>query len=136
ADERRVPRLRERALAERRRDVGALDLLEAHRQRTGLQDECEALRLTHRAAHTEVDLRVRAGDAVRVLLEVDVRRRLELAVEDDREVLGVVLVVALATRGVEADLASRRLLLRDFLELVRAVPGELEEHDRVPELAE
>ena len=82
-----MPRLRERALAERRRDVGALDLLEAHRQRTGLEDQREVLRLLDRAALAEVDLGVRAGDAVGVALEVDVRRRLELAVEHDREVL-------------------------------------------------
>ena len=50
ADERRVPRLRERALAERRRDIGALDLLEAHRQRTGLEDQREVFRLLDRAA--------------------------------------------------------------------------------------
>ena len=45
ADERRVPRLVQRALAEGRRDVGALELLEAHRQRAGLEDEREVLRL-------------------------------------------------------------------------------------------
>ena len=35
----------QRVLAERRRDVGALDLLELDRQRTGLEHEREVLRL-------------------------------------------------------------------------------------------
>ena len=50
ADERRVQRLRERVLAERRRDVGALDLLERDRQRAGLEHEREVLRLLDGAA--------------------------------------------------------------------------------------
>src|SRR6185437_11937986 len=86
ADERCVPGLRERALAERRRDVGALDLLERERQRTGLEDERQVLGLLERPV-VEVDLGVVALDAVGELLEVDVRRRLELTVEDDREML-------------------------------------------------
>ena len=131
-----MPRLRQRVLAERRRDVGALDLLERHRQRTGLEDEREVLRLADRAALAEVDLGVRAGDAVRVALEVDVRRRLELPVEHDREVLGVVEVVALLPGEIELRLAALRLVARDLLELVGAVVRELQRHDRAAALAE
>src|SRR6478609_776009 len=65
-----MPCLRQRALAERRRDVGALDLLEADRERTGLQDERKVLRLLEAAALAEVDLGVRARDAVRVVLQL------------------------------------------------------------------
>ena len=45
ADQRGELRLLERVLAERGRDVGALDLLELDRQRAGLQDERQVLRL-------------------------------------------------------------------------------------------
>ena len=44
AGDRREDRLVERALAERRRDVGPLELLERVRQRAALEDECEVLR--------------------------------------------------------------------------------------------
>src|SRR5262249_11737096 len=129
ADERRVPRLRQRLLTEGRRDVAALERLEGHRQRTGLQDEGEILRLLERAALTEVDLGVRAGDAVRVLLEVDRRRRPDLTVEHDREVLVVVPRIALAAGEVEARLPALRLLARDLVELVGSVVRELERDD-------
>src|SRR5206468_5238333 len=124
ADRRRMPRLGQRLLPEGRRDIGALDLLEADRQGTGLEHEREILRLPDRAALAEVDLGVRPRDAVRVALEVDVRRRLELLVEDDREVLDVVEVVALPARRGIGDVAGLGLGLRDLLELLRAVARE------------
>ena len=98
--------------------------------------EREVLRLTDRAAVAEVDLGVRAGDPVRVALEVDVRRRLELPVEHDREVLDVVEVVALLPAEIELRLTALRLFARDLLELVRAVVRELQCHDRPAALAE
>ena len=75
ADQRGELRLLERVLAERGRDVGALDLLELDRQRAGLEDERQVLRLAD--ARDVRDLGARAGrvDPVRVLLVVDVRRR-------------------------------------------------------------
>src|SRR5262249_388004 len=118
------------------RDVAALELLEADGERTGLQDERKVLGLLERAALPEVDLGVRAGDAVRVLLEVDRRRRADLAVEDDREVLEVVLRVALPAGEVEARLSALRLLPRDLVELVGAVIRELERDDRAAGLPE
>ena len=64
---------------------------------------------------------------------VDVRRRLEHAVEDDRVVLGVLLddgwvVDAGLAGGAGGELAAVVLVLRDLLELLRAVPRELEVH--------
>ena len=87
ADDGRLLRLLERVLAERGGDVGALDLLERDRQGTGLQHECEVLRLAERA--DALDLRRPAADAVRerAVGRVDLRPRLDLAVEHDREVL-------------------------------------------------
>src|SRR5205823_1573471 len=85
------------------------------RQRAGLQDERELLRIAERApAH--VDLRaVVAGDAVRVAAEVDVGHRLDLPVEHDRKVLraalhgGRVVVPGACVR------AALCLALRDLL---------------------
>ena len=136
ADRGRVPRLGQRLLAERRRDVGALDLREADGQRTGLEDEREVLRLLDRAALAEIDLGVRARDAVRVPLEVDVRRRLQLLVQHDREMLDVVEVVALLAGRPVPERAAGRLLLGDLLELAGAVVRELEQDDRPAVLAE
>ena len=71
------------------------------------------------------------------VLEVDVRRRLELAVEHDREVLRVVLVVALAARSTwKRQLAAVGLLARDLLELVGAVVRELQRARRAAGLPE
>src|ERR671934_189933 len=77
--------------------------LEGDGERTRLQHEREFLRLAERAALSELDLRaVVPGDAVRVAHEVDVRHRLDLPVEHDREVLRTVqhrLLVALTGTG-------------------------------------
>ena len=64
--------------------------VELDRQRAGLEHEREVLRLARRADAR--DLARRPGDAVRERLVgvVDLRERLDLAVEDDREVLRVV----------------------------------------------
>ena len=59
-------------------------------------------------------------DAARVLVEVDRRERPDLVVEDDRERTGVPALVARDA----ADLAAHRLVLRDLLEDLVAVPGE------------
>ena len=68
-----------------------------------------------------LDLRATAADAAgqRAVREVDLRERLDLAVEDDREVL---------RRA--AQLAADPLVAGDLLEPVRALPGELHRHDR------
>ena len=61
-------RLLQRVLAERRRDVRALDLLERDRQRAGLEHEREVLRLAD-----DADARrsgAAAGDAVGEVLSV------------------------------------------------------------------
>ena len=59
AADRGVARLLQRVLAERRRDVGALDGTKLHRQRTRLQHEREVLRL--REARHAGDLRAAAA---------------------------------------------------------------------------
>ena len=61
-------------------------------------------------------------------MEVDVRRRLDLAVEDDREVLEEVLAVAEEARPRSAALG---LLARDRVEDLRALLRELHGHDRL-----
>ena len=76
----------ERLLAERRGHLRARDELQLDRQRAGLQNVRELLRGLDR----EAALDLRAGppvDAVGVAAEVDERRRDELVVEHDREVL-------------------------------------------------
>src|SRR3712207_2131838 len=76
----------ERLLTERRGDLRLRDQLELDRQRAGLQEVRQLLGGLDREA--ALDLRpVGAVDAVRVLDEVDERRRDDLVVEDDREVL-------------------------------------------------
>ena len=55
-----------------------------------------------------------------VVREVDLRERLDLAVEDDREVLRLL-----------PELAADPLVAGDLLELVRARAGELHRHDRL-----
>ncbi len=86
AGDQRPPGLAERVLAERGRDGGRLQRLEGDRQGTALQHDREVLRLVDRADAGDLSA-VRAADPVRVLLPVDRRPRLDLAVEDDREVL-------------------------------------------------
>ncbi len=88
ADDRGVPGLAERVLAERGRDVGARDGLELHGQRAGLEHEREVVRLGLRTA-MPVICGAAAGrvDPVAVLRVVDRRERVELVVEDDREAL-------------------------------------------------
>ncbi len=130
ADQRGLDRLIERLLPERGRDAGEVDLLELVRERTAAEDEGEILRL---AGVTDAgDLRRAAGDAVRVSVPVDRRRRLDLPVEDDREAL---------ERPVLADLSRKQLpalrdVARDVVELVAAVVRELHEDDRAVGLAE
>ena len=106
------------------------------RQRTGLQDQREVLRLTDRAAVPRSISAFGPGMPSGLLLEVDVRRRLELAVEHDREVLGVVQVVALLARRGRTSSDRAAPLPRDLLELARAVVRELQRHDRPAALAE
>src|SRR5581483_3807202 len=121
-----------RVLAERRGDVAALDLLEVVRQRARLQDEGEVLRrLLSAGAHLDLGA---AGDAVlqRRLRVVDVRRRLEHTVEDDRVVLRELLIERprLAGEG-RREFPALVLGLRDVLERLRAVMREPEEDDRL-----
>ena len=112
-------RLVERVLAERRGDVGAVERLELDRERARLEDERDVLRLLERVE--ALDLRAPAADAAGQARvgEVDLRERLDLAVEDDREVLRL-----------PAQLAADPLVARDLLELVRARVRELHGHDR------
>ena len=123
-DQRRGLRLLKRVLPERRRHVRPLDLLERDGQGTGLEDEREILRVPRLA--DVLDLRA-AGDAVREspVRVVDLRPRLHLAVEDDREVL--------------RDAAEAPPLpesARDVLEQVRPLAGERDPDDRLAELVE
>ena len=78
-------------------------------QRTGLQDERDLLRLLERVE--ALDLRAAAADAAAQARvgEVDLREGLDLAVEDDREVLRRV-----------AQLPADPEVARDVLELVRS----------------
>ena len=101
---------RERVLAERRGDVGAVERLELDRQRARLEHEGDVLRLLERVE--ALDLRAAAADSAREarVREVDLRERLDLAVEDDREVLRLL-----------AQLAADPLVARDLLELVGAL---------------
>ncbi len=97
------------------------------RQRAGLQHDRDALGLAHRADAGDLGARV-TRDAVRVLGEVDQRERLELAVEDDREVLEVVRGIG-AGRELRERLAAVRERLGDGLELLLAGARELHRHD-------
>ena len=96
----------QRLLAERRRDLRRGDQLQLDRQRAGLQQVREVLgRLDREAAR---DLRAVARvDAVRVLLEVDVRDRDQLVVEHDREVLEGGLRVVARDERLAAALGDR-----------------------------
>jgi hypothetical protein len=74
----------QRLLAKRRRDLALADQLQVDRQGADLQQLGDVLRLAQREA---ADLgAVAPVDPVRVLLEVDDRPRVDLVVEDDREV--------------------------------------------------
>ena len=118
-------RLLERVLTERGGDVSALDLLERDGQRTRLKHECEVLRLPEIA--DVLDLRRAAADAVRerAVRRIDLRPRLDLAVEDDREVLGDA-----------AEVAALPEPPCDVLEAVLTLPRERHRHDRLAELVE
>src|SRR4051794_8335126 len=100
---------------------------EAVRKRAALENEGEPPRRLHRA-HVADD-RLRAGDAEREssVGVVDVRRRLELVVKDDRVVLCVRLA-ELARGAVESgdELTARVFGLRDRLELLPPVAVEAE----------
>ena len=129
ADQRRRLRLLQRVLAQRGRDVGALDLLELDRQRARLEHERQVLRLPD-ALDARDPGAVDRVDPARVLLEVDRRERLDVAVEDDREVLVVVGRVG-ARRLAEPRVLgapAHRLRLRDLAELLAPVAGEREQH--------
>ena len=111
SSDRGLPRLVQRVLSERRRDVRPVERLELHGQRARLQDEGDLLRLLERLE--ALDLRAPAADAAAQARvgEVDLGERLDLAVEDDREVLRHV-----------AELAPDPEAACDLLELVRPRP--------------
>jgi hypothetical protein len=130
AGDRGLPGLRERVLAERGRDRGLLERRERDWEGAGLQDEREVPPLVQVADAR--DLRsARAADPVRVLVPVDRRPRLDLAVEHDREVLERLLLGDAAAGEVPDRLAAVGLGVRDRAELVRAVVRELHQHDRL-----
>ena len=119
--DRRAPGLLERILAERCGDVGAIERLELDRQGTGLEHERDVLRLLQRVE--ALDLRASAADSARQarIGEVDLREGLDLAVEDDREVLRLL-----------AQFPANPLVTRDALEGVGAGIRELHRHDGAP----
>ena len=78
---------------ERRRYRGCRDQLKLDRQCAGLEQVGQLLRALDREPAGDLGTG-RPADSVRVLLEVDVGRRDQLVVEDDREVLEVLLRVA------------------------------------------
>ena len=119
--DRRAPCLLERVLAERRGDVGAVERLELDRQGARLEHERDVLRLLQRVE--ALDLRASAADSARQARvgEVDLRERLDLAVEDDREVLRLL-----------AQLPANPLVAGDALEGVGAGIRELHRHDGAP----
>ena len=86
-DERRVARLAQRVLAERRRDVRALDRDELDRQRAGLEHERESFASPSDAEPGDLRAAAARVDPVRVCAVVDLRVRADLVVEHDREVL-------------------------------------------------
>ena len=122
----RLQALIERLLAERGRDLRARDLVELQRQRADLEDLRQVLRGLDREAAGDLGA-VLAVDAVRVLAPVDQRRRHELVVERDREVLRGRLGI-LAERVVDAALGDPA---RDRLERLAALVGEVEVDDRL-----
>ena len=117
----------QRLLAQRRRHLRGRDELQLDRQRAGLQQVGQPLRrLDGEAAG---DLRAAAGrEPVRVLLPLDLRRRDELVVEHDREVL----VGRVGGRAERLLLAALRELLGERLPRARAAAGEVEEDVRAP----
>ena len=130
ADDRRLLGLGQRVLAERRRDVGALRGLELDRQRTGLEHEREAFGLAEPTPSAHVDLSAGVtGDAVRVAYEVDVRHRLDLPVEHDREVLRAVLYGSAVALPLADERTAFGFAARDRVEDLLALAGELHRHD-------
>ncbi len=121
--------LAERVLAERRGDVGAVDLLEPNGQSAGLQDESQILRLLRRSQTG--DLGRVPGDPVRVLLVVDRRPGPDLVVEDDREVLEEWFGARELRR---LRLAAHSERPRDVVELLATRARELHDHDRLVRL--
>ena len=127
ADDCGAPRLLQGVLAERRRDRRRLERRERDGQGAGLEHERQVLRLLQVADAR--DLRaVRAADPVRVLLPVDRRPRLDLAVEDDREVLGDLLAAAEESRAACRGRRSSRVISPN---LSAPVARELHQHDRL-----
>ena len=127
ADDRRRLRLVQRVLAERGRDRGLVEGDELDGQGAGLEHERQVLRLADVADAGDLGA-VRAGDPARILLPVDRRPRLDLAVEHDREVL--IDLLALADR-VGEQLAALRLPAGDLGELLGPLLRELHRHDRL-----
>ena len=125
ADHRGRLRLLERVLAERGRDVSSLDLVEGDGERTGLQHECEVLRLAEVA--DVLDLRRAAADAVGEggFVRVDLRPGSNLPVEHDGEVLRDA-----------AEVAALPQPSGDVLEAVLPLARELHADDRLAELVE
>ena len=124
-------RLPQRVPAERRRDLGLLELTEVVREGARLEHEREVLRLPDRPDAGDLGA-VRARDAVRVVAEADRRSGLDLAVEDDRELLRVVvLLAARATGRLPLRPAALGERARHRLELLRARVREIHEHDRL-----
>ena len=124
-------RLAQRVPAERRRDLGLLELTEVVREGARLEHEREVLRLPDRPDAGDLGA-VRARDAVRVVAEADRRSGLDLAVEDDRELLGVlVLLAARATGRLPPRPAALGERSRHRLELLRTPVREIHEHDRL-----
>src|SRR5207247_6524189 len=64
----------------------------------------------------------------------DVRHRLDLVVEHDREVLRAALDVLLAARALACQRAALRLLARDVVEDLLALARELHQHDGLARL--
>ncbi len=126
ADDRRLLRLVQRVLAEGRRDRGLVERDELDGQCAGLENEGQVLRLLDVADPGDLGT-VRARDPARILLPVDRRPRLDLAVEHDREVLLDLLATA---DRVGEQLPALRLLPRDVGELLTALLRELHRHDR------
>jgi len=89
------------------------------------------LRLAQAAALSHVDLgAVVAGDAVRIADEVDVRHRLDLAIEHDREVLRAALNRLSVSGARTGKRAALSLTPGDLVEDLLALVRELHQHDR------
>ena len=103
-------------------------------QRPGLQCQRKPLGVA-KPASADVDLRaVVTRDTLRVADEVDVRRRLDLAVEDDREMLRAVQDRGAVGPALADERPTLRLAPRDRMEDLLAFAGELDQHDRLVRL--